>query len=272
MKTILVATDFSPAAFNAANYAADMALAINAGILLLHVYQIPVSYSEMPVLMNLEGMQQIAEKDIFELKEELIKTRGGKPVIETEVRVGNFYNELKLVCESINPYTVVMGSQGTTAAERLFFGGHTVNAMKNLTWPLITVPVGSKFSSVKKIGLACDFDKVVDCTPVDEIKMLVKDFKAELHVVNTGNKDYYEPEMVFESGLLHEMLAPVKPKYHFIIHNDTDEGIMDFAEKNEIDLLVVIPKRHSLLEQIIHKSHTKKIVLHSHVPVMALHY
>jgi len=45
MKTIVVATDFSAVALNAANYAVDMALAIKADILLLHVYQIPVSYS-----------------------------------------------------------------------------------------------------------------------------------------------------------------------------------------------------------------------------------
>ena len=60
MKTILVATDFSPAALNAANYAADMALAINADILLLHVYQIPVVYLEVPVALNEEGMMQEA--------------------------------------------------------------------------------------------------------------------------------------------------------------------------------------------------------------------
>ena len=48
MKTIIVATDFSSTALNAANYAADMALAINADLLLLYVYQLPVSYSEVP--------------------------------------------------------------------------------------------------------------------------------------------------------------------------------------------------------------------------------
>ena len=37
MKTIIVATDFSTAALNAAEYAADMALAIQANILLLHI-------------------------------------------------------------------------------------------------------------------------------------------------------------------------------------------------------------------------------------------
>jgi len=33
----------------------------------------------------------------------------------------------------------------------------------------------------------------------------------------------------------------------------------------------VLPKRHGLLDKLIHKSHTKQLVLHSHVPVMAFH-
>lgn len=271
MKTIMVATDFSLAALNAANYAVDMALAINAEILLLHIYKIPVVYLEVPLALTEEDMRQDAEKEILKLKMELIRKTGGKLNIETEVRIGVFFPEMKTVCEGINPYTVVMGSQGTTAAEHLFFGSNVVHAMKHLMWPLITVPLGAIFSSVKKIGLACDFDKVVDTTPVDEIKMLVNDFNAELHVLNTGKKEIFNPEIVFESGVLEEMLAPIKPNYHFISNQNTDEGIVDFAEKNHIDLLVVLPKRHGLLNKIIHKSHTKQLVLHSHVPIMALH-
>ncbi len=271
MKTILVATDFSPAALNAANYAVDMALAINADILLLHVYQIPVVYLEVPVALNEEGMMQEAEKGINKIKKQLTRKTNGKLNMETDVRVGAFFPELKTVCERIKPYTVVIGSQGTTAAERLLFGSHSVYAMKHLMWPLITVPPEATFSAVKKIGLACDFDKVVDTTPLDEIKMLVNDFNAELHVLNTGKKEIFNPEIVFESGVLEEMLAPVKPNYHFISNQNTDEGIMDFAEKNHIDLLVLLPKRHGLLDKLFHKSHTKQLVLHSHVPVMALH-
>ena len=271
MKTILVATDFSPAAFNAANYAADMALAINADILLLHVYQIPVVYLEVPLAMNEGDMMQKAEKDIIQLKEKLALKTGGKLNIQTEVRTGVFFQELRTVCERIKPYTIVMGSQGTTALERLFFGSHAVYAMNHLMWPLITVPPGAKFSSVKKIGLACDLDIEVDSTHVDEIKRLAKDFHAELHILNTGKNELFIPELVFESGLLPEMPEPLKPKYHFITNENTDESIMDFAEKNHIDLLVVFPKRDGLLDKLIHKRHTKQLVLYSHVPVMALH-
>ena len=132
MKTILVATDFSPAALNATNYAADMALAINAEMILFHAYQIPVSYSEMPVIVNEEEMMQNAETLIKGVKEKLTQKTAGKINIATEVKSGVFFQELKNVCDHIKPYSVVMGSQGTTAAERLFFGSHAVHAMKNL--------------------------------------------------------------------------------------------------------------------------------------------
>jgi nucleotide-binding universal stress UspA family protein len=271
MKTILVASDFSSAASNAADYAADMASAINADISLLHVYHLPLTYSEIPAVINPDDMMQDAEKNINDLKERLMRKTNNKLNITAEVRMGLFFEELKTVCERVYPYAVVMGSQGTTATERLFFGSHTVNAMKHLAWPLLTVPPQVKFSSIKKIGLACDFNKVVDTTPADEIKTLVNDFHAELHVLNTGKKEVFKPELVFESGLLQEMLGALKPEYHFIASDNTDEGIMDFAEKNQIDLLVVLPKRHGLLEKLLAKSHSKQLVLHSHVPVMALH-
>ena len=271
MKTILVATDFSPAALNAVNYAADMAAAINGDLYLLNICQVPIGYAEVPVIVNLDELMNEAKIEINKLKDELTHKTGNGLQIKTEVREGAFFQQVKNVCELIKPYTVVMGSQGTTAAERMFFGGHAVNAMKNLEWPLITVPQGSRFSAIKKIGFACDFTEVIDTTPVDEIKMLVNDFNAELHVLNTGKQSEFNPDTVFQSGMLQEMIGSLNPNYHFIASENIDDGIIDFAEKNNIDLLLVLPKRHSLFEKLVHKSHTKQLVLHSHVPVMALH-
>jgi nucleotide-binding universal stress UspA family protein len=201
----------------------------------------------------------------------LLLKRGAKLKIETEIRLGEFFPVLKSICSKLEPYAVVMGSQGSTAAERILFGGHTIYAMKHLDWPLITVPMNASFSAIKKIGLACDFEKVLDTTPIEEIKILLKDFSAELHVLNTDKQTSFNPDIVFQSGILEEMLAPMIPQYHFISNDQIDEGIMDFAEKNQIDLLIVLPKKHSFFDQLIHKSHSKQLVLHSHLPVMAIH-
>src|SRR5664279_4564371 len=264
MKTILVATDFSPAALNAANYAADMAVAIHANILLLYVYHMPDVYSEVPLTGDDEDVIGNVEISMIELKRDLIIRTKSKAIIGTQIRMGAFFEELQTVCEQMKPYTVVMGSQGKSAAERMVFGGHTVYASKHLMWPLITVPTGAGFSSIKKIGFACDLNEVASSTPVDEIKRLVTDFNAKLLVLNIGRKDVFHPDLVSESETLQKILEPVKASCHFITHENADKGIIDFVEKSHIDLLVVLPKRRGLLE-LFHKSHSKQLVLHSHV-------
>jgi len=271
MKTILIATDFSPAALNAANYAAEMALAIHADLYLLHIYQLPVSYSEVPVAYNIEELEHAAKNDMAVFRQKLLKGRTELPGVKTEVRLGVFMQELQAVCKQLSPYLVIMGCQGTSAAVRFLFGSHAVQAMKHLQWPLITVPLGAKFSAIKRIGLACDFNNVIDTTPIDEIKLLVEDFNAQLYVLNTGKEIVFDPNIIFQSGLLQEMLIDLKPQYHFIANENIDSGIINFAEINNIDLLVVLPKRHNLLNKLMHKSITKQLVLHSHVPVLALH-
>jgi len=124
---------------------------------------------------------------------------------------------------------------------------------------------------IKNIGLACDFDNVTNNTPVEEIKMLIQDFNASLHILNTGKQKDFNPDIVFESGLLNKLLQPVAPNCHFITNENIDEGIIDFTEKNNIDLLILLPKQYNLLDKLLHKSITKQMILHSHVPVMALH-
>ncbi|WP_153801213.1 universal stress protein [Foetidibacter luteolus] len=271
MKTVICATDFSPAASNAANYAADLALALKASLVVLHIVSAPVSYSELPGASFAEEMEAEAEKELQSLKEALKTRTGGKVHISTLCRTGPFFDELDETCNEYQPYSVVMGSQGTTAAERFFFGGHTVNAIRHLDWPLITVPSQARFTGFKKIGLACDFKEVTDSIPANQVKQLVADFNAQLHVLNTGKQTEYDADAVFESALLQELIGKLTPQYHFITAGDVAEGIADFAVKNQIDLLIVFPKKHNLFEKIIHKSSSKQLVLHSPVPVMSMH-
>lgn len=271
MKTIIVATDFSSAAMNAASYAVDMAMAIHCDIMLLHVFEIPVGYMEIPLAENLDELMKDSNKSLAVLKEKLlIRTEGGVG-IKTKIIAGSFFQELERMCEKLKPYAIIMGSQGTTAADHIFYGRHTIYAMKHLTWPLITVPQDASYSQIKKICLACDFHQVIESTPIDEIIKLVNDLHAELHVINSGKDASSPDEKVFESGMLQELLASVNPQYHFIVDANAEESIINFIEHNNIDLLITLPRRRDLLKKLVHKSFSKKMILHSQVPVLALH-
>lgn len=271
MKTIIVATDFSADAANAVQYAADMALATHAHLLLFHVCQLPLSYSEIPLVADPDEMFTAAENEVKELKKYVEKQTNGRLYISTEVSMGFFFEELEAVCARVSPYVVVIGAQGKTALERVFFGSQAVHTMKELKWPVIAVPSGISFTEVKKIGLACDLDDVVESIPVDEIKLLINDFHAELHIINSGKRTEFRPGEVFESALLQELLNSLNPVFHFITDKSGDDAILEFAEENKLDLLIIFPKHHSIIEKLVYKSHTRALVLHSHVPVMALH-
>jgi len=274
MKTIIIPTDFSPAATNAVNYGVDMALAVNASVLLLHVYNIPIALGDVPVaLLSVDELKKAAEDNVGRLAKDLEHITSGKLKINTETRLGNVIDELEDVCKKVHPFAVVMGTTGISAVERTLFGSNTLTAIKHLTCPVICVPKGTEYGQgIRKIGLACDFREVVETTPVSEIKDFVKEFHAQLFVLNVDydNKQFHAgtPQ---QSALLHTALEEVRPEYHFITRKDIEDGINEFAETHNLDLVIAIPKKHKLLEGLFKKSSTKQLVFESRVPVMCVH-
>ena len=274
MKTIIVPTDFSPIATNAMNFAADMAVNINASLILLHVYQVPVSMTDVPVVMvSAEELRKSSEAKLQEIKDAMTRITSGKIKIYTEAKLGDVSDELKDICKRIQPFAVIMGTRGTSGVERILFGSTTLTAIRHLKCPVIVVPPGKEYGSgIKKIGFACDFDKVVETTPIQFIKNMVKEFGAELHVLNVDHEGkHFKPGTPEESLMLHTLLQDLNPNYHFINHVDIEDGINEFVEKNNIDLLITIPKKHKLLDSLFKKSSTKQLVTQSHVPVMCVH-
>jgi nucleotide-binding universal stress UspA family protein len=226
----------------------------------------------MALPVNVGDWEQEAEDLVDAWKKELIQRARGLVTITSTVRLGGFYNELETLCEKVQPYAVIMGSKGASAAERFLFGSHAIFAMKHLRWPAITVPPGANFNYIRKIGLACDFGKPDIAVPVKEISKLVNNFEAELHVLNTDDAGHYDPQVALASGYLRGALKDIKPQFHFIAGRNTETEIIDFVRKNGIDLVIVLPGQHNVVEAIFHKSHTKQFVLQSPVPIMALHY
>jgi nucleotide-binding universal stress UspA family protein len=273
MKTIIVPTDFSPVSINAMNYAAEMAAETGSSLLLLNVFQIPISLGEQPMpMISMEEMEKSSREKLESLRESLFHVNAGKLKIYIEARLGDTIDQLQDICEHIKPFAVVMGSHGHSGWERLVMGSTTLSAIRNLSWPVIVVPPGTRYHSIKRVGLACDFKEVVESTPVDFIKKMIESFKVELHILNVvspdGGADHNKP---LESAYLETLLGDPKPHYHFLEREDIVEGINEFAEKNNLDMIWVIPKKHKLLEGLFHKSSSKELVTHAHIPILSIH-
>lgn len=270
MKTIIVATDFSTVALNAAEYAVKMANTLGADVLLFNVYEVLPNYGEIVFNVDVEELKRSARAEIQKLKKTLLNQANINFNIGTEISMGLFKDELIKVCETVQPYAVIMGSQGKSKTEHFLMGSHAGKMINHFAWPIITVPPTAKFSAIKKIAIAYDFELVIQKNLINDIKLLAKDFNASIDILNAEDEADFNENFVFLSRTLEDAFKPINIKYDLVTSHHSDEGILKFVDENNIDLLVVMPKHHNLLEKWFQKSHTKNLVLHSHVPVMEL--
>jgi nucleotide-binding universal stress UspA family protein len=275
MNTILTTTDFSPASLNAVNYAADLAVATDSNLMIVHILQLPTVYGEVPVAaVTIDEQIASAEAGIKNLEKQVSQRTQGKLKIHTDVNaVGSVVPEIENYCRSVDPSFVVMGSRDGNAVERMLLGSTVATAMRNLSWPLIVVPPKATFNKLESIGFACDLKDVEETAPIEEIRNLVTFFKAKLHIihVNAEGEKNYPPSIIREASVVQEMFEKLHPVYHFLNNVDIDKGLSEYAEKNSLDLLIVIPKKHGFIDKIFHKSHAKQLVIHTHVPVLSVH-
>lgn len=273
MKKIIACTDFSNNAKAAVDYAFALAQYYKAELVLLHSYLVPVPVSEVPPSAEMfEQTRQTAEQFINELKEELeVKNTAAVPV-STYTENENLLLCLQEYCKKNNPDLVVLGTRGHRDIVDVLVGSNTIKVINHLTYPLLVVPAGAKFNLLKKIGFACDFEKVVETTPVDLLKKLVTDFNAELFVLNVDYKNkHFKPETPEESMLLDHLLFKLKPRYQFLEGKDMPSTIDEFAQKNKLDLLITIPKSHSFFERFFKGTHTHQLIYHTHIPLLCVH-
>lgn len=274
MKLIIAPTDFSAISDNAIRYATDMAVAMGANLMLVNVYQLPISFSEVPlVTISLDEIRKISEDKLTELKQNIETITDKKLKIFTESRLGEVSEEIAKLSETLAPFAIVMGTRGTTGTGRFFMGSNSISVISKVGVPVFVIPPGIRFKPFKKIGLATDLIGVVDNTPVSKIRELVQFFHAELHVLNVDyHRKHFTPSTPEETLNMDSLLAGMNPLYDFIENKDIDQGLNDFAEKNDLDLVITLPKKHSLLERFFEKSTTRELIHESHIPIMCIHH
>ncbi len=280
MKTILVPTDFSSTAKNAATYAIKLAADLNAEkIVLFNAYQPVAPVVNEPTLptatlplVDVQTMNEISQNGLRHFQHEVAPTVPVGIQIELRSEFASLATDIDDICTKTGADLIVMGVTGTSKIEELLIGSTAISVVKNTKVPVIVVPPGAAYSSIKNVAFACDLKKVVETTPVYPITRILNATKASLHILNLyENPKENTSEKTYQQELLRSLLSEYNPLFHFVNSNDFITGINDFADANSIDLIITIPKRHQFFEGLFKESHSKKLAFHSHVPLMCIH-
>lgn len=267
MASIVFATDFSPIAQNALVYAAHLAQHLHVDLEIIHAYIIPFAYTDSPVpLLNVEEIQDIATTSMH-VESSRIKSGFPELRISTNIIPGDIIDCLMDIAENKEPLMIVMGTSGTGSGSFLW-GSAAVKALRTLTIPVLAVASDITWKPIHNVCFAADYDQITEQTPFNKVIDWAKRLNSKLFVVHIANQN----SAIEVPSVLRNHLQELNPSYHTIENDNMVEGINVYLKENDIDWLVVIPKKYGFLENLFHKSRTKILAQGSNVPVLAFHH
>jgi len=270
MPLIIAATDFSLISENAANYACQLAMAQNAQLTIIHSFVFPVMFSDIPLPASLINE---TENDLDAQMKKLVDSlKLSYPNLDIQGIIvdGDLINALEEYTKKTQePWLVVLANSNT--GEYNTWESNMIAAFKHLKYPVLAVPPGVTYKPVKKICLAFDNRHTGNDLAFTQLKDISLALNANLQVLNAQTDVLNRDNLPITDEQAQIILAPANPHFHVVYDVNIDTAIETFINENNVDWLVMIPRKHSFFEGLFHKSHSKSVTHHAHIPVVALH-
>jgi len=284
MKNILVPTDFSPAADCAARYALNLAPFLKANITLCNAMLIPVNaIAAAQVAWPLETYDEIKNEVTEQLKHEAetLKTwlieradvfpKEFRPDISYTSEVGEVTDVIRNIVDTYYISLLVMGMSGKGGLERFFMGSTSREVIKKADFPVLLIPPGYSFRSIKKIAFATNFDKG-DVNVLHTLACFAKALGAEIEVCHISDNKFEETKEKYDADIfIMEICNKVnyqKIHYNHIKSRRVNEGLNWLHEHGGVDMIVMVHRPHHLLADMFLSSHTQALAKHVSLPLL----
>jgi len=279
MKTLLVLTNFSPNATNAAEYGYDLAGKLGANIILCNAIDV---LEQVPqgsfVAWPMEGediSQNLSNTELMELKRHLeYRNTSG---FNTTVHCLNYSGPVEDIFEiSVERYKIdmiVMGTHESGNLRNIFRRNHNNIIITQTTVPLLLVPPTAIKSNKNRIAFATDLKSVdVDFQYIVALVPIAKLLNADILIAHIGvGQDVSPIAAKYKERLLTRISNEVDyPHFYFkfLTASYADSGLESLCESENITILAVIPRKHSFIKKLVSPGVTQKIVNHFSIPLL----
>jgi len=275
MKTILVPTDFSPRADNACRFALEIARESNARIILMHAFETPVLYSEMPMLeidMNFASLRESALLKLNKYYKKIGKAAKGVR-IEFLVQQGLPSARINETALEKKADLVVMGTTGTGAMERVLIGSNAARVIRNAPCMVLAIPPKAKYNGLKKIVYTTDMS-LGNLSHARTIIPVAKIFNAEILFLNvntslfsdTGKKNLEKMTVKIKSHIRYPKISG-----YMSDSPNVANGINFFLKKHKADCLAMYTYHKGIFDKIFRMSITSSMAVHTTIPLLVIH-
>ncbi|REE07736.1 nucleotide-binding universal stress UspA family protein [Winogradskyella pacifica] len=273
MKTnILFPTDFSDNAWCAAVYALHLYKETECKFYFLHSTK--MTESTMSNFSNklLKIMSDNALKELNDLKS-MAESADANANHEFEIILSqeDLHNAIENTIDNNNIDIVVIGTKGAAGAKGFLFGSHTVRIIKKIkNCSILIVPEEFDFVEPTQIAFPTDFHRFYG-EEILAIKCLTELYNSKIRILHINEEDKLTDLQEYNLEMLKTALKNYTYSFHWMpdYANKTEE-INDFIEYLDINILVMINYKQSLIEKIIKEPVIKKIGFKPLVPVLII--
>jgi nucleotide-binding universal stress UspA family protein len=271
MKTILAATDYTDLAENAVHYAASIARQNDYTLILLNDFTISIHAQNARLPANaIEGLIK-ENRILLESKALLIAKEYEIKVIATATFTF-IVDAIKAVVAEYQPELIVMGMKEKSLEQELL-GNTTTSIIKQLNYPVLAIPLNSKFYIPKKVIFACDLLNGVSKQLLEQIKNMALITHAEVEVLLI-NETVADLKRV---GLDATVLNPIDDGFEGIVYyfkyvksDSIIEGIATEVKNAKADLLIMVPEQHGFWGSLVHQSKTRIMASGMNIPLYSI--
>ncbi|WP_324721080.1 universal stress protein [Salinimicrobium sp. HB62] len=275
MKRVLLPTDFSENAYNAAKYAVQLLSGEECIFYLLNTYT-PVLYDNeslvysatQPTLTeiyrnkSLQGLERVLRRIKRNFKNE-------RHHFEKISSFNLLNDEIKeLVIEKVIDL-IVMGTKGATGAEEILFGTHTVHAIKKTRCPLLAVPSHYEFKVPREILFPTDYEAEIPQL-LGILKELAQMHSSTINILHVYFGINLNPIQTSRKKALARAFKDISHHFYSVTEKSVTRAIYDFQEENETDMLAMVNNKHSFFENLLFTPVVNEIGFNVKVPFLVI--
>jgi nucleotide-binding universal stress UspA family protein len=272
MKQILVATDFSPSAANAMEYAMSLAVLLKLEVCAIHAIHptegINNSTYNAIFIEDYYRNKREALKDwasVYTTKEEFKHVK-----VDTLCDVGFLKTVITRYIDNNPVELLAMGITGATGLAGIV-GSNASMMVTKVKFPTLIIPRESRFPDIPAITLATDYETKLSSSDVMALNEMVKAFHSKKMQVLYVEENADAKHIQRGEDHLKELLPHTELQFNNLKDSSPFNGIMEFIEKNETDILCLVKHHHNVIYRLFNRSTVNQVMNHSVKAILVLH-
>lgn len=273
LRSIVAPTDFSEISFNALAYAKSIAAVQSAGLSLVHVHQAQaIAPGPFPVPASQEDVEwKNGQLDSFLGRP--VYTNGfesGRVPMRKELLIGPVVEEIRRLSELSDSDMIVMGSTGKTNLLNRLFGSVSSEIARRASCPVLLVPAEARFRGFRQIIFAGNYEPREERV-LPRLLSFARRFDSQVqyvHVNTNAEQEYVVNKIpLLPVGESRQNISELTT----IESSDILDGLLRYAAEQKADLIAMSTTQRSFMEELFHRSVTRKAVLHIQIPLLIMH-